>query len=541
MAAWWMLSWELLARQRWLYGLSLGYFALACLVCPLLPEEWRSRALGSALSVLMGGLVPFLVGGLSHGWDGRLEDRASAFPARLFVLPVPALVLATPGLLLGTLTSVLGWLLCAACVLRPCGIEAPLGWPAALGAALLSWCQALAWMPFPWPYSRLALSCVGLLVVGLSGPVLAAAQVDEAALTAGLAALVPLGYAAAILGVARARNGTGRWEPAPVEALPEQADLPLHPFSSPLRAQLWLEWRNSVWTYTFLVGFFLLWTVPLAHVTARLLASDELIHTTPWIVWLRDQVGPGWAGVACIVLGPLAVALVSDTDLGRWSTSRNLGRSVYLATLPVTPAGVIRPKLIFAAGISVLTWSLAAVLALTWAGWTGQIGDMERRLGAVVGSPAAGLAVLAGGLVLAMLVSWLWLVRSLWVGLGGFKALIWVPLVSTYLTGIAVWFAVDQWRSRTEAISWLMDVLLLGLLLKGLAAAWVVRRLHRDRLVSGGVLAWLFTGWAALATLVGVLASELTGVDLLLPGVLLLMPLALPLAAPLALVRNRHR
>jgi hypothetical protein len=542
MASWWMLSWELVARQRWLVGLSAAYFALACLVCPLLPEDWRCRALGSALSVLMGGLVPFVVGGLSYGWEGRLEDRASAFPDRLFTLPVPTVVLAGPGLVLGTVVSVLGWLLCAACVLRPCGIEAPLAWPAALGAAMLVWCQALAWTPFPWPYSRLVIASVALLAVGLSGPLLAAAEVNETVVASGLAVLVPLGYAAALLGVERARHGAGRWEPAPGDNLPVTAAAPgLPPFSSPLRAQLWLEWRSSVWSYAFLSGFFLVWAVPLTHFVCLALNSNEPIATIPWVLRLNEQIGPGWAGAACVLLGPLALALLGDTDLGRWSSSRNMRLSAYLATLPVTPVDVIRPKLLFAAGVSVLSWSLAVVLALTWATLAGQAGDMERRLVAVIGSPAAALAVLAGALVLAMLVSWLWLVRSLWVGLGGFKALLWVPVTSTYLIGFAIWFAVDQWLSRTEAISWLMDVLLLGLLLKGLATAWVVRRLRRDRLLSARVLAGLFIGWAALAVLVGVLASELTGVDPLLPGVLLLMPLALPLAAPLALARNRHR
>src|SRR5690349_7984934 len=108
MAAWRMLTWELLARQRWLFGLCAVYLALVALVCPVLPAEVRTHNLGWSLLILQIGPGLFVVAGLAHGFEGRLESRRSLFPGRLFILPVPSVVLAGPPLLLGTVVAVVG-------------------------------------------------------------------------------------------------------------------------------------------------------------------------------------------------------------------------------------------------------------------------------------------------------------------------------------------------------------------------------------------------------------------------------------------------
>src|SRR4051794_36000752 len=98
MAVWWMLSWEMLARYRRLLGLTAGYFALVCLVYPVLPGVFHSPNLAMLLAGCPLMILTLLVAMASHGNHGELEARASAFPARLFLLPVPSWKLAGPPL-----------------------------------------------------------------------------------------------------------------------------------------------------------------------------------------------------------------------------------------------------------------------------------------------------------------------------------------------------------------------------------------------------------------------------------------------------------
>ena len=49
MSAWMMLSWELVARHRRVFAATAIYSVLVCLVCPLLPQAWRTPDLMMAL------------------------------------------------------------------------------------------------------------------------------------------------------------------------------------------------------------------------------------------------------------------------------------------------------------------------------------------------------------------------------------------------------------------------------------------------------------------------------------------------------------
>src|SRR5262249_43546791 len=160
--------------------------------------------------------------------------------------------------------AVVGWLLCGGCVLRPCGFGVPLLWPAALLAAGMAWIQALVWSPFPLPWLRLA--ALGVLLAGLvaAPALLVELDVGEARLRAGRAALVPRGYAAGLAGVGRARHGAGLDEPSRAEPVAGGQAAAIHLFSSPLWAQLWLEWRQNRWGILFLACMGLVCGVPVA-------------------------------------------------------------------------------------------------------------------------------------------------------------------------------------------------------------------------------------------------------------------------------------
>jgi hypothetical protein len=543
MAAWRMLTWELVAQQRWLFWPSAAYLALISLVCPLLPAHWRSEDLGiSLVLILVAPTVP-LVACLADG-HGRLEGRSSCYPRRRFTLPVPAAVLAGPSLLLGTVVVVTAWLLCAGCVLRPCGIPASVFWPAAAMAAGLAWLQALMWSPFRWPGLRLLIMSVLVFVLWVGSIVLMALNVSEATLTACLAALVPPAYVAAVVAVARARHGAGWEEPGSIEAgaLNDFAE-PLPAFSSSLWAQLWLEWRLNRAGIILLTCFNLFWTVALTHMWMLLLRQEYAQDAFPELVQTGEQTGVGWLCVQVLVLGPLVMSLAMGVDLGRMtqqSGSFTLPR--FFAALPLDAASMVRGKVVFAGLLMLVSWLFAAAAGLGWAAWTGHLADMTDRLVAAAGSGPAALALLAVGFVLAVLVSWLWTVRELWAALAGWIPLMWLPPALSVATCVAVALAAGWWLRSPEVPPVLVWLIGAALLLKAAATGWVIRKTRRRGLLSAGVLAGAVVGWLVVATATAGLVCWLAGEGAaLFAGVMLLVPLARPLAAPLALAHNRHR
>src|SRR5262245_2785177 len=105
MAVWWMLTWELVGRFRRLFALTTLYLAVVCLVYPVLPRVFHSPDIAALLTGVPLIVLVTLVAIASHGNTGELESRASAFPARLFLLPVSSWLLTAPPLVLGTLLS----------------------------------------------------------------------------------------------------------------------------------------------------------------------------------------------------------------------------------------------------------------------------------------------------------------------------------------------------------------------------------------------------------------------------------------------------
>src|SRR5262245_61033419 len=94
LSACWMLSWELLARHRWLFRITFGYVVLVSLVWLVLPQQARVPQAAEPLMLILGCLAPLVLAVFCHGYDARLENALSGFPARLLTLPVPALLLA---------------------------------------------------------------------------------------------------------------------------------------------------------------------------------------------------------------------------------------------------------------------------------------------------------------------------------------------------------------------------------------------------------------------------------------------------------------
>src|SRR5262249_60619186 len=96
---------------------------------------------------LLFGLI-YVLAVFCHGFENALEEGESCCPTRMFALPVRTLALVGWPLACGAAALALLWLAVALLVLRPCGLQAPLLWPACLLVALLAWSQALLWLPF---------------------------------------------------------------------------------------------------------------------------------------------------------------------------------------------------------------------------------------------------------------------------------------------------------------------------------------------------------------------------------------------------------
>src|SRR5262245_58223118 len=81
------LSWEIVARLRWLYYASGVYFAVACAVVALVPVSWRVPELGGWLASPLLLLATGIATNVSFSEGSDLRTRRSGFTRRLLTLP----------------------------------------------------------------------------------------------------------------------------------------------------------------------------------------------------------------------------------------------------------------------------------------------------------------------------------------------------------------------------------------------------------------------------------------------------------------------
>jgi hypothetical protein len=535
------LSWELLARNRLFLSLTGLSVLLLSLVGVLLPEALRIPEVGVTLALLPASALAVAVALLSHG-DCRLEVAASCFPARLFTLPVPTPVLVAPPLLLGTLIILACWLLGVVCLLLPCGADVPVWWPGVLMAAALALLQAFVWAPFPLPWLRLVCLVLVWPVMVWTVALLAAWEVREGALVVVSLLLLLAGYAGALAGVNWARRGLWVREPiqqGPVAVATERGLT--EPFSSPLQAQLWLEWRMHFWLFLFVTVLCLELLLPSLWLADRVWMEAKA-EKHSWLAWAQETVGIPWLLMGYLLTLPFLLSMGLASGLGRMTTWRGSHRmSAFLATRPVRTVDLVKYKLITGALGTLCMWSIVIAAEVGFAAWMGHIDEMAERLVALTGSVPTAVAALLGGLGALMAISWLWVVANLWAGALGRQLVEGLPLILGLAFCLIATLLVKVWQEEWwSVLGWMVAVALLG---KVLAIVWVVSRLRRERLLEDRELRCALLGWGALAAFVLAMALWLVpGGGSLVAGVtLLLLPLARCLAAPLALASNRTR
>lgn len=536
------LAWDIALRHRWGFaGLGLYFAVLAAirlallgLSVPIAFDDAGSFAF--ATIVPMTGAIIFLLGAFSFGLAGDLARRRSTYPERLFALPVTSTALAGWPMLFGGVAMAVLWLLTRVLGPWPSELRMPLVWPALMGVVMLAWVQALTWMPYPLPGLRVLVSVFWLSAVGVTIVVALELEAPEGAMLAMLAPHVPVAFLVARRAVTRARRGeVPDWSRFVPRLDRRSGPTSSRRFSSPSRAQEWLEWRRHGRSLPVLVACVL---------------PFEL-----WLLWVFPE-------TPAIVREVLLAALLTPPFMAAFAAA-NVSRSApgesdaweltpFVATRPLTSAGLVSAKLRTATRSTLAAWLvvLAALpLAFSLSGTAGVVADDAHRLGELIGGSRA--TVLAALVVSAsLLATWRTLVAGLYIGMSG-RA--WLVKGSVFATLVALTMAValvprvlaspERVTRIWHALPWILGALVAA---KLVAAAWIAFRLRETGLVSDRALIAGLVGWdLAVLSLTGLLAWLVPALVFRVYGFGLVAILAIPLArvagVPLMAAWNRHR
>ena len=469
----------------------------------------------------------------SFGLTGDLAARQSMYPARMFTLPVTTAALAGWPMLYGTLAMAMLWLATRLFALWPSDMRVPVVWPALLAAALLAWAQALTWMPYGLPGLRVIVTVLWLAVIDTIVLLALSFDVPETVMVAGLTPLVPLAYLVARFAVGRARRGdVPDWRGlirGLIARLEQIAVLPRRRghFASPARAQAWFEWQRHGRSLPALVGMLLPFELALLFIPGNTAAFVFLI-------------------LLGVLLTPPFMAVFAAATVGQ----ANL--TPFNATRPLTSAALIAAKLKATIWSTLAAW-LVVIVAIPLALHLSDTGPMvlerARRVVEAMGMPRAvvALLLLSSGLVAT---TWKQLVQGLYIGMTGrdwmVKGSVFLTLAFLFFLGLIAQWIIDNGSVQSALWDALPLILAILVCVKMSAAAWIVIRLYRSRLLSDralvtGAVTWSVVVLALYGLLVWLLATSFFPRHLLLLLAILAIPLARLSAAPLALVWNRHR
>jgi hypothetical protein len=540
------LAWELRRRHRWGLAILLTYLTALVVVVALLPtanqpHDWIAKVGIAATTgaIPLSAVYVMMLPVFSFGLQADLIGRESAYPSRMFTLPVRTAVLAFWPMLYGTVSAAVLWLFTALFVLRPCALDVPLVMPALLAAVFLAWTQVVMWMPYPLPGLRV-IAAVVLLGGLLIGPQVAMEfAVPDGVIIGVLTPLLPLAYGAAFVALDRARRGEVPDWRGWLASLSRIADVfPRRgaPFSSAARAQVWFEWRRHGVSLPFLVLILLPFALLLLF-----FADPDM----PDVVLMS---------VGGVLLLPMFLAGIAATTVSKTNpyVRDYYGVPPFTATRPMTSAALIAAKLEMALWSTLAAWALVLIavpLALTLSGnWPVIVRTFNQWLQIQSPLRVVVTALFVGsGLVVF---TWKQLVQNLYVGLTGRE---W--FIKTAVFGVLALFVIagpiGKWVYDHQEYHAGLRTLLpwtAGFIacLKAGAVLWIVTRVRRRRLLSDRVLLTIGSCWLLLligtfSILAWLVPAELVSRTLLALGVVLVLPLARPLAAPLALAWNRHR
>ena len=352
-----------------------------------------------------------------------------------------------------------------------------------------------------------------------------------------LAPQIPLAYVAARFAVARARRGDvpdWRGAFASLAKIAHVSSRRRRHFASPASAQAWFEWRRYGRSLPGWVAILLPFELLLFWAAGN---STSLVFTILAVVLLTPP-----------FVATFAAAAVSDSGS---SASDSYSMTPFIATRPMTNAGLVAAKLKMAIRSTIVAWLLVLItlpLALKLSGISVLLLDRWHRLMDIMGTSRAVVLLL---LILAACIASTWkqLVQSLYIGLTGRASLIQGSVLLVlgffFLFGPFAEWIIDSGRvGELWSALPLIFAVLVGL--KMIAVAWIAVRLFRGRLLSDravvtGAACWSVAVFALYGVLVWLLDTPHIPHYLLLLVAILAIPLARLSAAPLALAWNRHR
>jgi hypothetical protein len=554
------LAYFLWTRHRRGLALIAVYWLALILLCRTLPVESVSGAIWGILFAAPCSLAfPLLLVSCSFSWEAKLETRESGFPSCLRHLPLPTYALVGWPMLWGCGALALAWLTLDWGALRPAlqpyGIEPPLWGPALTLAVALAWLQAIAWTPFPLPWLRAVVLIPLISPLAVLLPLVDALDLSQVIGYGLLMVLLLAAYATAVAGVARARRGEGAYWTWPgwsawrrwISSTPAH-----HRFGSPLRAQVWFEWRRVGLSFPVMIFACSVIWIPLIPTTAGFIDDAHRAGMILVPPFLLDEVGSLWLVASNVLIFAPFLASVCSMEMGKLpGRQRSLVLSSFLATRPVSAWTLVRAKFEAAALSTLSGWGVAAVGLLLWFALGGHAAEMAQTFDAFrQRHPGAalwiGLVLLVGGWIV---LTWLQMVQGLWMGLAGSAwaktsaAIGFAILIG--LVCLAQWLvkSPQHWQRLIDLLPWVTGAIVA---LKGSATLWICRILNRRRLVPAGVLrgaltVWLLGAAGLFGLLYRLLPSDRVPLSALVLGIVLALPLTRLALAPLALASNRHR
>jgi pimeloyl-ACP methyl ester carboxylesterase len=540
--------WEIwAAHRRGFVGLAAAI--PACAMAARLMAAPGQNFFWSGLAVVLLGFCLLALFVFFTFTETSREHKLAVFPVRLFALPVKTGVLVATPMLSGAVVVTVFYLAWAKLVVTPLGEAPALVRPGLILATGLTTYTAIMW-----GMARLRLC--RLFLCGLIGVLLVWELIFPEALLPDALARVSLGWQTAIqcAGLVVLNSGAFLWARVAVEGQRHermrshraaaaqstwQANATKLPFRTSAQAQCWMEWRRN--------GRLL----PGGVILFALLAISGL----PMVIEFNGAntlTVAGW-----MILFPIAMAtLLGKSFAAADFWSQDMTVPPFLAIRPQSCGDIVFAKIrtaAFSAGLGVVLLLSGLVMVLVLWGDNSLVRQGWQEFRTAHSSYALILIVLMSVVALALL-TWRQLVVSLYVGLFG-KAGVFATTViasfAVYFVGLPwlVNWALDEgflrWESRMpwRVLLWATAGIFSA---KMWLAWWGWSQSHRRGLLTRRSICiyWLcwMAGTACLAALVLLAFPGYWWVrNCLALLCLLVLPLARPGLAPLALAANRHR
>jgi hypothetical protein len=534
------LTWEIWQRGRSLALAAVGIAGLCATI--------NSTALGRAYVFknfepfywLLMVCSIFLVFGVFHHAEFDHRKSWHGFPYRLFALPVPTWMLVSCPMVLGVISVELTCGAWARLVFAPVGRHVAV-WPAVvLGVGLMCY-QAIVWGLAGFRITRIiALSLTGMVLMNfgslpvflplMNWPARKAWPIASSALC--IAAVSA--FFGAWFFVERQRRGGGRgrgWLKAQIGRIMDATPRRKREFGSPAAAQFWYEWRRTgVWLPICVIITLVIVFLPVSWLTRH----DD--GSTLWIF--------GWALALPLILAAVLAKGFGTPDFG----SGNLSVPTFLAVRPFSSEDFVATKLKVAALSVGLAWLAVLAFLVLWLGLWANVEQLNELWdsGVALYGVVSLRATLFLSVVAVALLTWVFMVDSLWVALLGSKRwLVVYGIVSVAIFGAGIWGAVFwvkhfDWKYIEQYVKWLGWALVSAVILKSWLAVFSWRKVSPKRVLHYAII-WS-GGTACFVALALLTCPNLFWLKhLVILASLLVLPLARLGLAPLSLSKNRHR